>query len=85
MSDYNGWTNYATWRVNLEMFNGRTVQDITGRAVMPTSELKDALREYVDELLNQWPDGLAKDELRGVVSDVNWWEIADQLIEDVEA
>jgi hypothetical protein len=19
---YNGWTNYATWRVNLEMFDG---------------------------------------------------------------
>ena len=22
MSEYNGWTNYATWRVNLEMFDG---------------------------------------------------------------
>jgi len=21
---YNGWTNYATWRVNLEMFDGAT-------------------------------------------------------------
>ena len=21
---YNGWTNYATWRVNLEWFDGQT-------------------------------------------------------------
>jgi hypothetical protein len=21
-TDYNGWTNYATWRVNLEIFDG---------------------------------------------------------------
>ena len=23
---YNGWTNYATWRVNLEMFDGQPVE-----------------------------------------------------------
>jgi hypothetical protein len=29
MSDtkYNGWTNYATWRVNLEMFDGANWND----------------------------------------------------------
>lgn len=24
---YNGWTNYATWRVNLEMFDGMSPRD----------------------------------------------------------
>jgi hypothetical protein len=24
---YNGWSNYATWRVSMEMFDGFDVQD----------------------------------------------------------
>jgi hypothetical protein len=24
---YNGWTNYATWRINLEMFDGCNLTD----------------------------------------------------------
>jgi hypothetical protein len=26
---YNGWTNYATWRVNLEMFDGITANEFS--------------------------------------------------------
>ena len=30
MSDtkYNGWTNYATWRVNLEIFDGNELDEL---------------------------------------------------------
>ena len=42
---YNGWTNYATWRVNLEIFDGLTARDITGRGLPAVSDLKDTLRE----------------------------------------
>lgn len=24
---YNGWTNYATWRINLEVFDGMSIED----------------------------------------------------------
>lgn len=27
MSEYNGWANYETWRVNLEMVDGMTLED----------------------------------------------------------
>jgi len=33
MSDttYNGWTNYATWRINLEVFDGLELEDFGGQ------------------------------------------------------
>jgi len=32
MSDttYNGWSNYATWRINLEVFDGMDAQEFHG-------------------------------------------------------
>lgn len=30
MTTYNGWTNYATWRVNLEIFDGTSASDHIG-------------------------------------------------------
>ena len=78
---YNGWTNYATWRVNLEIFDGLTPRDITGRSLPTTSELQEAAKEYAEDLICQSAtDGLAKDYALTFLSDVNWWEIADQLI-----
>jgi hypothetical protein len=57
-STYNGWTNYATWRVNLEIFDGMSPRDITGRSVPCVSELSDALQEWAEEIIdNDTPDG----------------------------
>ena len=30
---YNGWTNYATWRVNLEIFDGMSADDMGWRGM----------------------------------------------------
>ncbi len=38
---YNGWTNYATWRVNLEIFDGGEFSN------MAACEM----REFVEELI----------------------------------
>ena len=86
MSDktYNGWTNYATWRVMLEIFDGLSPQDITGRSLPARSELKDALKEYAEEIIDQSPDGLAKDYALAFISDVDWWEIADNMVANYE-
>jgi hypothetical protein len=27
-NEYNGWTNYETWRVNLEIFDGFDMDDV---------------------------------------------------------
>jgi len=64
---YNGWTNYATWRVNLEMFDG--------------SEMywsADSAREFVEEIIYEsTPEGIARDYALAFISDVNWHEIAE--------
>lgn len=87
MSDtkYNGWTNYATWRVNLEMIDGSDWHcriDDHGETPEPY-ELGKALKEWAEEFIEESsPEGLARDYAMAFLSDVNWHEIAKHLIED---
>lgn len=80
---YNGWTNYATWRVNLEICDGLELRDIY-RDKPETREVADYLEEYVNEILDQSGDGLALNYARSFVSDVDFHEIAEHLIEAAE-
>ena len=85
MDKYNGWTNYATWRVNLEMFDGMLVTDISTSRVIVVSELKDDLKEFAYHLIEQSSTvGLARDYAMAFLSDVDWWEIANHMIADYE-
>lgn len=81
---YNGWTNYATWRVNLEIFDGMSARDVTGRSLPAVSELKDALRECAEQAIEASGEGLARDYALAFLADVNWWEIANHMIADEE-
>ena len=83
MSQYNGWANYATWRVNLEIFDGMSASDLTGKRVNCASEVKDACADYALNLIEDLSqEGLARDYARAFLSDVNWWEIANHLMAD---
>jgi hypothetical protein len=63
---YNGWTNYATWRVNLEMFDGSE-----------SHWTAESAREFVEYLIeDSTPEGVARDYAMAFLSDVNWHEIA---------
>lgn len=76
---YNGWTNYATWRVNLEIFDGIAWLDQfdDGISVYDASKL---LKEYAEELIEQTSkEGLARDYALAFLSDVNWREIAESM------
>jgi hypothetical protein len=90
MSDttYNGWTNYATWRVNLEVFDGMSVRDITGRTIAAPSELRHAVQEWVEQHIEETTQpGLGRDYALAFLSDVDWWQITEHLIsaeEDAE-
>lgn len=78
---YNGWTNYATWRVNLEMFDGSDWHcqiDSTTDVYDLSQQLKDWAEEYIEE--SSQP-GYARDYALAFLSDVNWYEIAKNLIE----
>lgn len=83
-STYNGWTNYATWRINLEIFDGMSVRDLIGRSTC-MSELKDACQEYAEELIEATSnEGLARDYALAFLSDVDWWAIADHLVSNTD-
>lgn len=76
---YNGWTNYATWRVNLEVFDGVAwlEQFDEGLSVYDASKL---LKEYAEEFIEQSStEGLARDYALAFMSDVNWLEIAQSM------
>ena len=80
---YNGWTNYATWRVNLEVFDGLSANDLMGRRGSNVlSEVAEYIREYVEETIGSGSEpGLARDYALAFLSDVNWYEIATNLCE----
>lgn len=74
MSDttYNGWTNYATWRVNLEVFDGGNWDEYK----------PDDLRQFVEDHIYEISSGIARDYALAFLSDVNWHEIAAHLAEE---
>ena len=79
---YNGWTNYATWRVNLEMFDGCDLTDY-GWQKMDEYDLAQAMKEYAEEFIElESGKGLARDYALAFLSDVNWREIAEHYICD---
>jgi len=84
----NGWSNYATWRINLEIFDGVTLEDMNTVEVDPYL-LKDYLQEYAEEIVfldshigGKTPSSLMEDYARAFLSDVNWYEIAEHMVND---
>lgn len=61
MSNYNGWTNYATWRVNLEMFDGY-------EGTLSADTAREIVEEYIE---GSSVEGLARDYALAFISDVN--------------
>ena len=81
MSDqkYNGWTNYPTWRVNLEIFDGLEVKEFFDSKDELTA---DCVEEWArDIIFSDVGHGLACNYADAFLADVNWYEIRDHLIE----
>lgn len=80
---YNGWTNYATWRVNLELFDGCDWNMFYVGSSPEPGDLGLELKEYAEGYIEQCsPEGLARDYAFAFISDVNWFEIAEHLLEN---
>lgn len=78
---YNGWTNYATWRINLEIFDGLTLEDFHTDNLDAFS-FGQELDDYAHELVSEGcENNLAESYARSFMSDVNWTEIASAMIE----
>ena len=86
--EYNGWTNYATWRVNLEIFDGFDPSDYySDFDADDTYGLSKCLEDYADQVLFECAtvEGLAADYARAFLSDDNWYEIAAHMLDDIKA
>ena len=81
---YNGWTNYATWRVNLELFDDFRVMDkeLMDDTYVLSKYLRETAEVYIEDSSTE--DGLARDYAFAFLSDVNWYEIAKHMIDDAQ-
>lgn len=94
MEKYNGWTNYATWRVNLEVCDGLEPEyfDLKAgedMALTDAHELAEAIQNYAEEVIfagasydERRPSSLMEDYARAFLADVNWHEIATHFIDN---
>lgn len=79
-SKYNGWANYATWRVHLEMFDGMNCEDVGCYPDDTLSDIMDLCRNFADDFIDSTTDNeTARGWMRAFLSDVDWREIAQAL------
>ena len=86
---YNGWTNYETWRVKLEIFDETPIEDYNNGEdefdpeLVCVYTLSEALKERAEYYIEESsPEGLARDYAMAFLSAVNWAEIARRMIEE---
>lgn len=86
---YNGWTNYATWRINLEVFDNLHLSefhaddDKVDPELICAHTLAEALQERAEYYIEcETKEGLARGYALAFLSDVNWHEIAKHMIEN---
>lgn len=79
---YNGWSNYETWRIALEVFDGYQVPEEI--ATEGDDCVIEHLKEVVDLVIFEGikEDSLANGLLVSFISEVNFYEIAEHLTEN---
>ena len=88
-NEYNGWTNYATWRVQLEIVDdlveAECADDIERARAFTNDEWRDMIEEWVDEMVflshREHDDNLMMNYADAFLSDVNYYELADAAID----
>lgn len=93
---YNGWTNYATWRVNLEIIDGdydywnEHLEEMEGEdAEDILYTMTQLVEEHVQQIMDANDPGddmsnLIRSYANAFLADVSYYEIAKHLIEQYE-
>ena len=82
VNEYNGWSNYATWRVNLEILGD--IQWVEEEIEILNGEM---LEEYVENIVFEQYSGhfgLMEDYARAFLANVDYREIYESIIENWE-
>jgi hypothetical protein len=88
---YNGWSNYETWLVDLWLDNEQsTYNDIRNLVEENKAEepyiVGDLIKEYVNDMLDSQLEGsgLAVDLLNSALSEVDFREIAQNHLDELD-
>ena len=90
MSTYNGWTNYATWKHNLEFVNADFWREVFSDEAIEKSgmeiehaveSLTDALEEELLDYIDTLEEGYARSVLTAEMTEINFREIAQNILE----
>lgn len=77
--EYNGWSNSATWRINLEILG-----DIEFDEPVNAEQLKEIVEECVFRNPNTCDTPyLVEDYARAFLNEVNYYEIAEAINTDI--
>ena len=86
---YNGWTNYETWRIQLEVIDGMTLQDfgfdlheVDTDETADMERLAGVVESYTYEFTDGQASGFALDLAHSFLARVDWMEITEHLIAD---
>jgi len=77
---YNGWSNYPTWRINLEIL-GDIEWELDELEILDIEMLED----YVDNIVFgnlEDPAGLMEDYARAFLANVDYREILDSILDN---
>lgn len=88
MATYNGWSNYETWAVKLWMDNEEGSQSYWAERATGyrhnRSLLADVLKDEHEEATPELGASVFSDLLNAALGSVDWDEIAEALISDLE-
>lgn len=86
-NECNGWTTYETWRINLEVIDGMTLEDfgfdlhdVDTDDVADVERLAHAIESHVVDSVMVGGNELALNLLEHFFTQVDWVELAEHII-----
>ena len=83
---YNGWSNYATWKINLELLDGLSLNDLfydDDTNINDAYDVGQELKQYIEAII-ECDEGnpTIKGYALAFLDEVNWAEIAQNKLDE---